>query len=69
MPRTPPDESANWLTAAETRRILRIGEDQLYAALNRGDIPAIRVGRTWRISRAALHQLGMAATPDPPSVA
>ena len=42
------------LTVTEAARLMRIGRNQLYAAINRNEIPHRRVGRSIRLSRAAL---------------
>lgn len=41
------------------RHLYGIGRDAAYAAVERGEIPAVRVGRTLRVpTHAALRQLG-----------
>lgn len=45
------------LTVAETARLLRIGRTACYAAIQSGDIPSIRVGRSVRVPRHRLVQL------------
>lgn len=50
---TPPP----FLTVQEVATYLRIGRNQCYAAIARGEIPAIRVGRSVRVPRAALLRL------------
>jgi excisionase family DNA binding protein len=45
------------LTVREVAAILRVGRNQLYAAVARGDLPAVRIGRTIRIPRNALTDL------------
>jgi excisionase family DNA binding protein len=42
------------LTAREAAAILRIGRNQLYQAVARGELGAIRIGRSIRIPRQAL---------------
>jgi len=42
------------LTVPEAARILRIGPNQLYNAIGRGEVPHRRVGRSIRLSRAAI---------------
>ena len=42
------------LTVSEAARLLRIGRNQLYEAIGRGEIPHRRIGRSIRLSRAAL---------------
>lgn len=42
------------LTAREAATLLRISNDSLYAAANRGDLPHRRIGRRMLFSRRAL---------------
>jgi excisionase family DNA binding protein len=42
------------MTVDEAAEFLRIGRNQLYEAIGRGDVPALRIGRTIRLSRRAL---------------
>ena len=42
------------LTVDEARRVLRIGRRQLYRAIAKHDVPALKVGRSIRIPRAGL---------------
>jgi len=42
------------LTAREAAAILRVGRNQLYQAVARGQLGAIRIGRSIRIPRQAL---------------
>ena len=42
------------LTAREAATILRVGRNQLYQAVTRGDLAAIRIGRSIRIPKQAL---------------
>jgi excisionase family DNA binding protein len=52
------------LTAREAAAILRIGRNQLYQAVARGELGAIRIGRSIRIPRQALVTL-LASTGPP----
>jgi excisionase family DNA binding protein len=52
------------LTAREAAAILRVGRNQLYQAVARGQLGAVRIGRTIRIPRQALLDL-LAATNSP----
>lgn len=45
------------LKGKEVAAILRVGRNQLYEAVARGDIRAIRIGRTIRIPKTALLDL------------
>jgi excisionase family DNA binding protein len=42
------------LTAREAAAILRVGRNQLYQAVARGELGAIRIGRSIRIPKQAL---------------
>ena len=46
-----PDEI---LTVEEAARFLRVGVNQLYDAIGRGDVPHRRIGKTIRLARSAL---------------
>ena len=50
----PPETTSDVLTVAEAARFLRIGRNQLYDEIGRGLVPHQRIGRTIRLSRAAL---------------
>lgn len=39
------------LIPEECAEILRIGMNEMYKILNSGDLPAFKVGRTWRIPK------------------
>ena len=51
------------LTAREAAAILRVGRNQLYQAVGRGELGAVRIGRSIRIPRQALLDLLTAASP------
>jgi excisionase family DNA binding protein len=53
------------LTVREAAAILRIGRTQLYAAVARGELPALRIGRSIRIPTQAL--LDLVASGIPPT--
>jgi excisionase family DNA binding protein len=78
---TPPDQAAagaqapigdpltrlpEMLTVKEVAAILRVGRNQLYQAIARGDLRAVRIGRTIRIPKTVLLDLltGAPVTPD-----
>ena len=44
-------------TVDEVARILRIGRISAYQAIERGDVPSIRIGRRILIPRMALEQM------------
>ena len=37
------------LTASEVMDILGVGKNTVYRLLNSGELPAIRIGRAWRV--------------------
>jgi excisionase family DNA binding protein len=55
------------LTAREAAAILRVGRNQLYQAVARGEVGAVRIGRSIRIPKQALLDLLAAASPLPAS--
>ena len=54
------------LTAREAAAILRVGRNQLYQAVARGELGAVRIGRSIRIPKHALLDL-LASTSPPPA--
>lgn len=55
-------EAPEILTVAEAAQVLRIGRNQAYELIRQGELPALRLGRTIRVSKAALERL---LDPDP----
>ena len=55
------------LTAREAAAILRVGRNQLYQAVARGELGAVRIGRSIRIPKHALLDLLATASPPPAS--
>jgi excisionase family DNA binding protein len=53
------------LTAREAAAILRVGRNQLYQAVAREQLGAVRIGRSIRIPKQALLDLLAAASPPP----
>ena len=51
------------LTAREAAAILRVGRNQLYQAVARGELGAVRIGRSIRIPKQALLDLLTPANP------
>jgi len=54
------------LTVREAAAILRVGRNQLYQAIARGQLGAVRIGRSIRIPKQALLDL-LAAAAGPPT--
>jgi excisionase family DNA binding protein len=55
------------LTAREAAAILRVGRNQLYQAIGRGQLRAVRIGRSLRIPKQALLDLLGSGSPPAPS--
>jgi excisionase family DNA binding protein len=53
------------LTVREAATILRVGRNQLYQAVARGELGAVRIGRSIRIPKQAL--LDLLASANPPT--
>lgn len=49
-------DSRDVLTVAEAADLLRLGRNSTYAAIQRGELPARRVGRRWLIPKDALER-------------
>jgi excisionase family DNA binding protein len=45
------------LTVPEAAQLLRVGERSVYAAVHRGELPAVRIGRRIVLPGAALQRL------------
>jgi len=57
------------LTVKEVAAILRVGRNQLYAAVARGEVRAVRIGHTIRIPKTALLDLLTAPPAKPDATA
>ena len=44
------------LTPAEVMDVLGVGKNTMYRLLNSGQLPAVRIGRSWRITQTALDE-------------
>lgn len=44
------------LTPAEAMDVLGVGKNTIYRLLNSGQLPAVRIGRSWKISLDAIYQ-------------
>jgi excisionase family DNA binding protein len=47
---------ADVLTVEQAAELLRVGRNQMYEAIGRGEVPHVRIGRTIRLSRRALEE-------------
>lgn len=48
------EKYADVLSISEVREILSIGRNTVYALCASGKLPALRVGKQWRVSKEAL---------------
>jgi excisionase family DNA binding protein len=54
------------MSVDQVAEYLSIGRNQAYAAVARGEIPSVRVGRRLLVARRALEQmLGLGRAPEP----
>jgi excisionase family DNA binding protein len=53
-----PGEFANvrFLTVAEVAAIMRVSKMTVYRLVHGGDLPAVRVGRSYRVPEEAVHE-------------
>ena len=51
------EQARAFVKVEEAAQILGIGRQQAYAAVRSGEIPSIRIGRSWRIPLEALRQM------------
>jgi excisionase family DNA binding protein len=49
-------DAVSFYTIAEVADILRVHRTTVQEMIRRGELPAMRVGRDWRIARAALQE-------------
>ena len=45
-----------FMTVEEVAHLLRVTKKTIYRLLERGDIPAVKVGRSWRFKKAAMNE-------------
>jgi excisionase family DNA binding protein len=51
------------LRPTDVARLLQLGRETTYALIRSGDIPAVRIGRQWRVIRTALARWAGDASP------
>ena len=51
-----PLAEARFLTVAEVASIMRVSKMTVYRLVHAGELPAIRVGRSFRVPENAVHQ-------------
>lgn len=52
-----PDDSLDLLTVSEVAAMLRLSKMTIYRLMDRGSLPALRVGRSFRIPRGSVRSL------------
>ena len=45
------------ISVREAGKVLGLGRDASYEAVRRGDIPALRIGRLWRVPARGIQQM------------
>ena len=50
-------ELNEYLTPREVMELLAIGKNTFYKMVQSGELPAVRIGKQWRVKREALEQL------------
>jgi excisionase family DNA binding protein len=65
---TPPRDAAlaeiRFLTVAEVADVMRVSRMTVYRLVHSGDLPAVRVGRSFRVPERAVHDYLRAAFTD-----
>jgi len=64
---TPADKPRRLLTTQEVVTYLRVNARTVYRLIQSGDLPAVRVGRQWRVRRSDLHEWLERGRPVPPA--
>lgn len=57
------DSVNEFLTPREVMELLAIGRSTFYRLVNSGELPAIRVGKMWRVKYSELKTWGLENTP------
>jgi excisionase family DNA binding protein len=55
MPAERPLSEVTFLTVAEVAMIMRVSKMTVYRLVHAGDLPAVRVGRSFRVPEQAVH--------------
>ena len=53
----PPVARAQFLTVAEVAALMRVSKMTVYRLVHNGELPAVRVGRSFRVHAKAVHDL------------
>ncbi|MDN5757367.1 MAG: helix-turn-helix domain-containing protein [Tomitella sp.] len=51
-----PLEGTQFLTVAEVAAMMRVSKMTVYRLLHNGDLPSVRVGRSFRVPAQAVHE-------------
>ena len=54
-PRDPALSEMRFLTVAEVARLMRVSRMTVYRLVHSGELPAVRVGRSFRVPERAVH--------------
>jgi excisionase family DNA binding protein len=54
---SPPAARAQFLTVAEVAALMRVSKMTVYRLVHNGELPAVRVGRSFRVHAKAVHDL------------
>lgn len=54
---SPPVTRAQFLTVAEVAALMRVSKMTVYRLVHNGELPAVRVGRSFRVHASAVHKL------------
>lgn len=49
------DQDMNFLTVAEVAALMRVSKMTVYRLVHNGDVPAVRVGRSFRVREKDVH--------------
>ena len=63
-PRDAPLAEMKFLTVAEVATVMRVSRMTVYRLVHAGDLPAVRVGRSFRVPERAVHDYLRAAYND-----
>ena len=55
MPKDNPLAEVRFLTVAEVAAIMRVSKMTVYRLVHAGELPAVRVGRSFRVPEQAVH--------------
>lgn len=50
------EEKGKFLTVAEVAEIMRVSKMTVYRLVHSGELPAVRVGRSFRVNEAAVNE-------------